>query len=44
MLIIGGREQENRTVSVRTREEGDIGTMALDTFVDRIIAEADRDF
>ena len=44
MSIIGGREQENRTVSVRTRDEGDIGAMALDTFVDRIVAEADRDF
>ena len=44
MLIIGGREQENRTVSVRSREEGDIGEMALDTFVDKIVQEADIDF
>ena len=44
MLIIGGREQENRTVSVRSRDEGDIGAMALDTFVDKIVQETDLDF
>ena len=44
MLIIGRREQENRTVSVRSRDEGDIGAMPLDTFVDRIVDEADLDF
>jgi threonyl-tRNA synthetase len=44
MLIIGGREQENRTVSVRSRDEGDIGAMALETFVDKIVQEADLDF
>lgn len=25
MLVVGGRDQENQTVSVRTREEGDLG-------------------
>ena len=44
MLIIGGREAESRTVSVRSRDEGDIGAMALDTFVDKIVQEADLDF
>lgn len=44
MLIIGGREQENRTVSVRSRDEGDIGAMPLATFVDKFVAEADLDF
>ena len=44
MLIIGGRERENRTVSVRSREEGDMGAMRLDAFADRIVAEADLDF
>lgn len=44
MLIIGGREQENRTVSVRSRDEGDIGAMLLATFVDKFVAEADLDF
>ena len=44
MLIIGGREEESRTISVRSRDEGDIGVMALDTFVDKIVQEADLDF
>ena len=44
MLIIGEREQENRTVSVRNRDEGDIGAMSLDSFVDRISREVDLDF
>ena len=44
MLIIGGREQKSRTVSVRSRDEGDIGAMALDTFIDKIVQEADLDF
>lgn len=44
MLIIGERERDNRTVSVRSREEGDIGAMTLDSFVDRIITEIDLDF
>ncbi len=44
MLIIGGREQENRTVSVRSRDDGDIGAMPLAACVDKIVAEADLDF
>lgn len=44
MLIIGEREQNSRTVSVRSRDEGDIGAMTLDSFVDRILLEADLDF
>ncbi len=44
MLIIGEREQENRSVSVRSRDEGDIGAMNLETFVDKIVKEADLDF
>ena len=44
MFIIGEREVENRTVSVRVREEGDIGAMDLNVAVERIRAEADIDF
>ena len=44
MLIIGGREEESRTVSVRSRDEGDLGAMALDTFVNKLVQEADLDF
>ena len=44
MFIIGEREVENRTVSVRVREEGDIGAVDLNVAVERICAEADVDF
>lgn len=33
MLIIGEREAEEGTVSVRSRKEGDLGVMALDDFL-----------
>ncbi len=44
MLIIGEREQQNRTVSVRSRDEGDIGAMDIDSFVERISREVDLEF
>lgn len=44
MLIIGERERDNRTVSVRSREEGDIGAMTLDSFIEKISDEIDIDF
>jgi threonyl-tRNA synthetase len=44
MFIIGEREVENRTVSVRVREEGDIGAMDLNVAVERVCVEADVDF
>ena len=36
MLIIGDREAEEGTVSVRRHREGDLGAQALDEFVERI--------
>ena len=33
MLIVGSREVENETVSVRERREGDLGEMELDKFI-----------
>lgn len=44
MLIIGERERDNRTVSVRSREDGDIGAMTLDSFIEKIRDEIDIDF
>jgi threonyl-tRNA synthetase len=34
LLVIGDREVENQTISVRTREGLDLGSMALDQFVE----------
>jgi threonyl-tRNA synthetase len=39
MLIIGDKEIENRAVSVRSRKDGDLGSMPFDGFVDKIIEE-----
>ena len=44
MLIIGEREQANRTVAVRSREEGDLGSMDLNAAVEKFVAESNLDF
>ncbi len=35
MLVIGDREQENGTVAVRSRREGDLGAESIDAFLER---------
>jgi len=42
MAIVGGRELENKTVSIRRRKEGDQGAVALEEFVARLRVEVDR--
>jgi threonyl-tRNA synthetase len=39
MLVVGDREQENGSVSVRRHREGDAGSMGVAEFVDRAAAE-----
>jgi threonyl-tRNA synthetase len=39
MLVIGDREAEARTVSVRHRHRGDLGVQALDAFLDALTTE-----
>ncbi|ACB85396.1 threonine--tRNA ligase [Natranaerobius thermophilus] len=41
MLIVGDDEVENKTVSVRTREDGDIGSKSVAELVDEIKVEID---
>jgi len=36
MIIIGGREEENKTISVRQRDGQDLGNMSLDDFINQI--------
>jgi len=36
MIIIGGREAENNTISVRQRDGQDLGNMSLDKFINQI--------
>ena len=39
MLVVGGREEENGTVSVRHRSLGDLGSMGLDDFISKASEE-----
>ncbi len=39
MLVIGDREAQEGTVSVRSRSEGDLGAMPLDAFLSRALLE-----
>jgi threonyl-tRNA synthetase len=42
MLVIGKNEEEDNTVSVREREEGDLGSMLIEEFIRRIAHENDN--
>ena len=41
MLIVGEKEATENTVSVRSRVEGDTGSLTLETFIEKIQAEVD---
>lgn len=41
MLVVGQREADSKTVAVRARTQGDLGTMDLSDFVDGIVQERD---
>ncbi len=39
MLVIGDKEFESESVAVRSRKDGDLGTMTVDAFVEKIVEE-----
>jgi threonyl-tRNA synthetase len=39
MLVLGRQEVENRAVSVRSRKKGNEGSLPLDSFVEKLVAE-----
>jgi threonyl-tRNA synthetase len=39
MLIVGAKEAESGTVSVRSKREGELGAMKLSDFLDKILSE-----
>ena len=41
MLVIGDKDIENNTVSVRSRKDGDIGAMSIDEFIAKICEEVE---
>jgi threonyl-tRNA synthetase len=42
MLVVGGRDQENGTVSVRDRIEGELGALPIDEAIAKLKAEVDE--
>lgn len=42
MVIIGDKEVENKVIAVRSRKEGDIGTMSLDDFTNKLLEEIEK--
>ena len=42
MLIVGEREVENRLVSVRKRDEGDLGQLSIEEFIKKILDEVEN--
>ncbi|XAM01475.1 threonine--tRNA ligase [Phycisphaeraceae bacterium D3-23] len=41
MLVVGGKDAEAKTVSVRHRDAGDLGAIPLETFVQNLVRERD---
>ncbi len=39
MVILGDKDIENNTVSIRARKAGDLGAMSLDAFIERAVEE-----
>ena len=42
MIILGGREAEQNTISVRQRDGQDLGSMALEKFLENILQQIDK--
>ena len=42
MLVVGEKEVEERLVSVRKRDEGDLGQMAIESFVEKLVEENNK--
>mgnify|MGYP000909572242 FL=1 len=42
MLIVGEKEVENKLVSVRKRDEGDLGQIKLDEFISNLLEEVEN--
>ena len=42
MLIVGEKEESDKTISVRSRGEGEQGSCTVETFVNRVLDEIQR--
>ena len=41
MVLVGDKDIENNTVSIRKRKGGDLGAMSLEAFLEMIVPERD---
>jgi threonyl-tRNA synthetase len=39
MLVVGAKEAESRTLSIRSRRHGDLGVLSLSEFLDHLLPE-----
>lgn len=44
MAVIGAKEAEEGTVAIRSRDDGDLGTMSVEDFVAKVVAEGEVPF
>ena len=42
MLIVGEKEESEKTVSVRSRDKGEVGSISIDEFIEMIIKEIEE--
>jgi threonyl-tRNA synthetase len=42
MLILGDKEVESGNISVRSRKDGDLGSMSFDSFMERVLDEVNK--
>jgi threonyl-tRNA synthetase len=43
MIVVGEKEAESATLSVRQRGSGDLGTMKIEDFADLVIGEMEKE-
>ena len=42
MLVIGDKEMESGSVAVRSRKDGDLGTMSVNDFIEKLTKEVNE--
>ena len=39
LCVVGGKEEENNSVALRSRKEGELGEVALDLLIEKLVKE-----
>ena len=42
MVVVGDKDIENNTISIRKRKEGDLGAMTVEQFLEKIVPDRDN--